>query len=264
VLAVLVERRGADEAQLAPGEHRLQHVAGVHGPLGGSGTDHRVELVDEGDDLALGVGDLLEDGLQALLELTAVLRPGDHRPQVQSDDALVLEALGHVAVGDTARQALDDGGLADAGLADEHRVVLGTAGEHLDDAADLLVTTDDRIDLPVPGRLGEVAAVLLERLELLLGVLARDAVAAPHVAQGRQELLPIDAEAVGHGQQQVLGREIVVTELLAGGVGDVEHLGELPGGAGLATAVGLGQALDGLVGAVAHHEGRQAELLQHR
>jgi hypothetical protein len=27
------------------------------------------------------------------------------------------------------RQALDDGGLADAGLADEHRVVLGAAAE---------------------------------------------------------------------------------------------------------------------------------------
>ena len=76
-------------------------------------------------DLALGVLDLLEDGLEALLELAAVLRTGDQRAQVERDDALVLEALGHVAAHDALGQALDDGGLADTGLADEDRVVLG-------------------------------------------------------------------------------------------------------------------------------------------
>ena len=42
--------------------------------LGRAGADHGVELVDEGDDLALGVGDLLEHRLEPLLELAAVLR----------------------------------------------------------------------------------------------------------------------------------------------------------------------------------------------
>ena len=79
VLAVLVERGGADHAQLAAGEHRLEHVAGVHRALGRAGADDGVHLVDEGDDLALGVGDLLEHGLEPLLELAAVLGPGDHR-----------------------------------------------------------------------------------------------------------------------------------------------------------------------------------------
>ena len=51
VLAVLVERRRADRAELAAREHRLQHVAGVHRALGRAGTDDRVELVDERDDL---------------------------------------------------------------------------------------------------------------------------------------------------------------------------------------------------------------------
>ena len=84
VLAVLVERRRADEAQLAARQHRLDHVAGVHRALGGAGADDRVQLVDEGDDLALGVGDLLQHGLQPLLELAAVLGAGDHRRQVEA------------------------------------------------------------------------------------------------------------------------------------------------------------------------------------
>ena len=126
VLAVLVERGGADHAQLAAGQHRLEHVAGVHRALAaGAGADDRVHLVDEGDDLAVGVGDLLEHGLEPLLELAAVLRAGHHARQVERDEPLVLQALGHVALDDAPGQALDDGGLADAGLADEHRVVLG-------------------------------------------------------------------------------------------------------------------------------------------
>ncbi len=177
VLAVLVERRRADRAQLAAREHRLEHVAGVHRALGGAGADDRVQLVDEHDDLALGVGDLLEHRLQPVLELAAVLRAGDHRAEVERDHAPVLQALGHVAVHDPLREALDDRGLADAGLADQHRVVLRPAArEHLDHAADLVVAADHRVELALLGRLGQVAAVLLERLELVLGVLVGDAV----------------------------------------------------------------------------------------
>jgi hypothetical protein len=36
VLAVLVKRRRADYVQLAAGERRLEHVRGVHRPLGGA------------------------------------------------------------------------------------------------------------------------------------------------------------------------------------------------------------------------------------
>ena len=73
VLAVLVEGGRADRVQLAAGEHRLEQVGGVHRAFGRTRTDDRVELVDEQDDLALGVLDLLEDGLQPLLELAAEL-----------------------------------------------------------------------------------------------------------------------------------------------------------------------------------------------
>ena len=55
VLAVLVERRRADAAQLAAREHRLQQVRGVDRALGGAGADDRVQLVDEEDDAAVGV-----------------------------------------------------------------------------------------------------------------------------------------------------------------------------------------------------------------
>ena len=170
--AVLVERGGADQAQLAPGQHRLDHLAGVHRALGRARADQGVQLVDEGDDLALGVGDLLEHRLEALLELAPVLGPGHHGAQVEGDHPLALEALGHVALDDAVGQPLDDGRLAHAGLSDEHGVVLGAARQHLDDPADLLVAPDDRVELALAGRLGQVPAVLGQGLVGLLGILA--------------------------------------------------------------------------------------------
>src|SRR3954466_4701733 len=137
VLLVLVERGRADGAQLAASEHRLEQVGRVHRALGRTGADDRVQLVHEEDDLALGVADLLQDRLQALLELAAVLRPGQQGADVQADDLAVAQALGDVAGDDPLGQALDDRRLADARLADQHRVVLGAAREDLDDAADL-------------------------------------------------------------------------------------------------------------------------------
>ena len=152
VLAVLVQRGRADHAQLAAGQHRLEHVAGVHRALAGrAGADDGVQLVDERDDLAVARLDLVEHGLEPLLELAAVLRAGHHRAEVERDQPLVAQRLGHVAGDDPLGQALDDGGLADAGLADEHRVVLGAPGQHLHDPADLGVPADDRVELAVAG-----------------------------------------------------------------------------------------------------------------
>ena len=199
-LAVLVERRGPDEAELAPGQHRLDHLPGVHRPLGRAGTHDRVQLVDEGDDLALGVGDLLEHRLQALLELAAVLGPGHHGAQVERDDALALEPLGHVALDDPVGQPLDDRRLADAGLPDQHRVVLRAPRQHLDHPADLLVAPDDRVELALAGRLGEVAPVLGQGLVGLLGVRRGHAVVAPDGAQRGQQRVLGDADLVGQRQ----------------------------------------------------------------
>ena len=169
-LRVLVERRRADAAQFPAREHRLEQVGGVDRALGGARADDRVQLVEEQDDRALRLGDLFEHALQAFLELAAVGGAGDQRAHVQRDHAPVAQRLGHVVRDDPLGEALDDRGLADARLADQHGVVLGAAGEHLDHAADLLVAPDHRVELALLGHLGEVAPEALQRALLLLGL----------------------------------------------------------------------------------------------
>ena len=113
--------------------------------------------------------DLRQHGFQPLLELAAIFRAGDQRAEVERQQLLVLEALRHVALDDAVRQTLDDRRLADAGLADQHGVVLGAPRQHLDGAPDLLVAPDHRIELALGRGLGEVARVFLERVVSLLG-----------------------------------------------------------------------------------------------
>src|SRR5258706_3063692 len=223
VLAVLVERRRADGVELAAREHRLQHVRGVDGALRGTCAHDGVQLVDEQDDFALGCRDLLQDRLETLLELAAVLRTREDRADVEGEDRLVLQALWHVTAHDPLRQALDDRGLPDAGLADEHGIVLRPAREDLDHTADLLVAADDRVDLVLPREVGDVAPVLLERLVLALGVRVGDPLAAAHVAKRVQHAVATNAETlqrlsgeagvVRHGEQHVLGGDELILEL---------------------------------------------------
>ena len=124
-------------------------LAASMAPSAAARADQRMQLVDEADDLAVGIDDLLHHGLEAVFELAAELGARDHGAEVDGDQLLVLELVGHVAADDALRQAFDDGGLADAGLADQHRVVLGAAAEHLHDAADLVVAADHRVELAV-------------------------------------------------------------------------------------------------------------------
>ena len=234
VLAVLVDGGGADGLELATGQHRLQDAGGVDRTLGGAGTDEGVDLVDEQDDVAAAL-DLLEHLLEALLEVTPVARPGHECPEVERVELLVRQGLWDLALDDLLGEALDDGGLADAGLTDEDRVVLGPPREHLHDALDLGVSAHERVELAVLGRLGEVLAELVEHGRAGSGLGRRAAaggggrrvlalVARHHldhlladpseVSPERDEDLGGDALALAdQAEQHVLGPDVGVAEL---------------------------------------------------
>ena len=247
VEAVLGEGGGADAVELAAREHGFEHVARVAGALGFAGADDGVDLVDEEDDAPLAGLDFLEDGLEALLEVAAVFGAGHEGGQVEGEDGAVLEAFGDVAADDALGEAFDDGGLADAGLADEHGVVLGLAREDADDVADLGVAADDGVELAFAGEFDEIRAVFLERLVAFLGVFAGDALVAADFLEGGQEVVLTQPQvaqqfhAPGHRQEDVLDGDVGVAHLL----GAVEGLHQrLLQGGGDVDLVGLHRAGD--------------------
>ena len=170
VFAVFIQGGGAHAAQLSPGQGGLEHVGGIHGSFRRSGADDGVDLVDKEDDLPFGGGDLLQNGLEALLELSAVLRAGDQGADIEADDPLVFQVFRHIAVDDPLGQSLDDRRLADARFPDQDGVVLRPPGEDLHDPPDLLVPADDGIEGTVPGQFVEIAGIPFQRLVFLLRI----------------------------------------------------------------------------------------------
>ena len=226
-----------------------------------------MHLIDEGDDLAVSVLDLLEHRLQSLLELAAVLRTGDHRGEVEANEPLVLQAHGDVTFDDALGKPLDDGGLTDTRLADQHRVVLRATTQHPDHPADLLIAADHRIEFALAGPLGEVETEPLERLVLILRVLAGDAMASPHLAKrGEQGLVVDPAETLAlavQRKQEMLGREVLVGEVLANLVGLVEDVAKGPAELGLG-AIGVGQFVENEFGLVARSDDVDLDPVQER
>ena len=194
-----------------------------------------MDLVDEEDDVAPGP-DLLQDLLQALFEVAAIAGTGHEGTEVERVELAVVEGLGNLVGDDSLGQTFDDGGLADAGLSDQDRVVLGAAGEDLHDPLDLAGPPDDRVELALPGHLREVATELVEdgragRGRLAgggrvagAGLLLGAAGAVEKLDDGVANLGEFGAELLQNlsgdsfafadqTEQDVLGPDVVVTEL---------------------------------------------------
>ncbi len=215
-----------------------------------------MQLVDEDDRLALVGGDVLQHGLEALLELAAIFGAREQGRHVERQHAFALQRLRHLAVDDALGEAFDDRGLAHAGLADQHRIVLGAPLQDLDCPADLVVASDDRVELAVPRALGEVDRVFLERLALSLGLLTVHAGAAAHGFDRRHERLAGEAVlleeprglalVVGERQQEELAGDELVAALDGFLVGQIEQVVEVARHADLAAGpFDLRQPLDG-------------------
>ena len=115
--------------------------------------------------------------------------PATSAPTSSAHTRLPFQPSGHVPGDDPLREPFGDRRLPHAGLADQHRIVLRPARQHLDRATDLLVPPDHRIELPRLGERREVTAVLLERLVRALGSLGRDALSSAAPAGGRRAAL---------------------------------------------------------------------------
>ena len=170
ILPVFLVGRRTDAAQRALRQRRLEQVGGVHRAAGGgAGADDRMDFVDE-ENRVFVLFDLLHHLLQALLEVAAIARAGEQRAHVEREHCRAVEHLRDVRIDDLAGEALGDRGLADAGIADQQRIVLLPAAQDLDRALHLGLAADQRIDAPVPRLPVEVDAISFQGAFLFLRI----------------------------------------------------------------------------------------------
>ena len=228
VLAVFIERGGADAAEFAARELRLHDVDRITGSFGGTGTDERVQFINEQYDFTLAGGDFLEERLEPFFEFAPILGPGNHRAQIHGHEPFIFQGFGHITAHNAPGQTFGNGGLAHARFADEHGIVFRSTREHLHDAADFLVATDHGINLPLPGQGGEVTAVFFKGLEFPFRLLIGHPLVATQIGEGFQHRVPLEivgrknlfqrrAGGIQQSKQQMLGAHIIIFEL--GGLG---------------------------------------------
>jgi len=116
--AVLVVGRGADAADLAVGQHRLDEVGGVHHAAGGgAGANDGVDLIDEQNRAGSFFSSVITP-FEALLEIAAYFGAGDQGRPCRVRKWCSRTAPRHLALDDQAREAFGDRGFADAGFTD--------------------------------------------------------------------------------------------------------------------------------------------------
>ena len=211
----------------------LEHIASVHRALAFAGADHGVQLINKQYDPPFLLAQLIEHRLQALLELAAKLGTRDQRAHIQRKQALILQAIRYLAIDDALGQAFGNRSFTDARLADQHRVILGAALQYLNGAANLVVTTDYRVELAFFGTLGQVDGVFIQSLAIFLDVRVIYRIAAAQVGHGIFQRLAANALTeqqlaqlgvlIHRGQQHQLAGDKLVALLLRQAISLIEQ-----------------------------------------
>ena len=107
-----------------------------------------------------------QNAFETLFEITPIFGAGEECTHVQRVDQGFGQNIRHVLVDNAARQTFGNGGFANAGFADQQRVVLASAAEDLDHAFQFAVTANQRVDLSLLGKDVQVDRVLFQRAAL--------------------------------------------------------------------------------------------------
>ena len=170
VLAVFVQGGRADAVQFAACQSRFQHIARIHCAVGFARADQSMDFVDENQGVAVVFRQIVQHAFQALFKFATVFCTGNQCRQIQNQQAFVAQGFGHFAVDNTLCQAFDDGGFTHTRLTNQHRVVFGTALQHLNCTTDLIITTDNRIELTVSGALSQIKCVFFQSIALVFSI----------------------------------------------------------------------------------------------
>src|SRR6202023_2066131 len=129
------------------------------------------QLIDEENHVLRGTN-LTHPGLDSLFELATIFGPGYHEREIERDDPFIAQQFWHLASRDFLSQPFDDGGLSNPCFTEQHWVVFGASAEDLNHAFDLVLATDDWIQLALLRQLGQITAERAQGGRLYISLIA--------------------------------------------------------------------------------------------
>src|SRR5206468_2379926 len=106
------------------------------------------------------IDEFFHDGLQALFKLAAIFRSRHNQREIQHQNALVGEKRRNLTIDDALRETFNDGRFSHARIADQDRVVFRPPAEDLNDAVNLRITADKRVQNAIHRGLREISGEL--------------------------------------------------------------------------------------------------------
>ena len=143
-------------------QHRFQQLSCIHCTVRLTGADDRVQLIDKQNDLSIRILDIVKNGFQTLLELATILCTGNQCAHIECKKLLIFESLRDITLDDSLRKAFDNGRLTNTGFTDQYRVILGLTGKNSNHITDLLISSDDRIQLLLSCPFHHIVSVFLK------------------------------------------------------------------------------------------------------
>ena len=176
--------------QFASGQHRLEQIGRIHRAFRRAGAHDCMQLIDEQQNLPFGACISLRTAFNRSSNSPRNFAPATSDPMSSAMTFLVFSPSGTSPLTMRMRQPFDNGGFSDARFTDEHRIVLGSAGQDLNHTPDFFVATDDGIQLALPGQSSQVAAIFFQRLVGTFRVLTGDTLITAHLLQSRTRAVP--------------------------------------------------------------------------
>ena len=139
-----------------------------------------MDFINEEDNLSVGVGHFIDNALETFLKFALIFCTGQQCAHVETEKLLVLQILRYIATNNTLCQAFNYGCFTRTWFTDEDRIILASATQDLQNAANLLVATNNGIEFTCAGFVHEVAGVFAQ---CLVSVLARSRVGFASTAQ---------------------------------------------------------------------------------
>ena len=123
-----------------------------------------MQLINKQNDPAIAVLHFFEDCFQTFLKLAAIFRSRYKSTHIKRKNRLLLQPFRHIAADNPLCQAFYNCSLSDTRLTDEHRVILSFAGKNADHIADLLISSDDRIELLVSCSFHQILSIFIQSI----------------------------------------------------------------------------------------------------
>ncbi|MCY1410778.1 hypothetical protein D9M71_261530 [compost metagenome] len=120
-----------------------------------------MDLVDEQDRLRTFF-QLIEQRLEALLEIATVFGTGQQGTQVEGVNHAVGQQVRHLVVDNALGQAFGNRGFTHARLAHQQRIVFAPTRQDLRNALDFQLTPHQRIDATLAREFVEVAGISIQ------------------------------------------------------------------------------------------------------